>query len=179
MAGQEPRYWDVVEPIFESVSRFDSPEAFLASIAKVPRSVALVYAAHFCLSEIHNGGFLQFFWNSTGVLAPEALEGFGVIGMPELASVARQAMTLLGDPYPRNRNERWNALLRASPFSHVELGRIFEETGNFYLAYAKATEPLKLDDLDRRAQDLAASENGDFGNAATRYLVELGLLERQ
>jgi len=27
----------------------------------------LLYAAHFCLSEVHNGGFLQLFWNSTGI----------------------------------------------------------------------------------------------------------------
>ncbi|WP_369973953.1 DUF4375 domain-containing protein [Polaromonas sp. SP1] len=30
-----------------------------------------LFAVHWCQSEICNGGFMQFFANSTGVLAPE------------------------------------------------------------------------------------------------------------
>jgi hypothetical protein len=169
----EARYWDLVEPIWESIN-IDSPTEFQASFVKVPRPIGLVYASHFCLSEVHNGGFLQFFWNSTGVLAPEAGEGFEAIGMPQLAAVVQEVMLILGDVYPRDREVRWDALLRASQLSDDELERIFKGAKNLYHAYAKATKPLPFDALNKRAWELAAEENGDFGNAATQYLTNLG-----
>jgi hypothetical protein len=97
MAEHEPRYWDAVEPIWDVINIYGGPDVFLATFAKVPRPVGICYAAHFCLSEVHNGGWLQFFLNSTGVLAPEAVEGFEAIGMPKLAATAREAMSLAGD----------------------------------------------------------------------------------
>jgi len=65
----------------------------------------LLYAAHFCLSEVHNGGFLQLFWNSTGVLVPEAIEGYQALGMPKLAATFASAAGVLGSAYPRDREE--------------------------------------------------------------------------
>ncbi len=132
------RYWDAVEPFMEVPNIYDGPDTFLSTFAKVPRPIGLVYAAHFCLSEVHNGGFLQFFKNSTGVLAPEALEGFRLIGMPELASVMKTAMDVLGPEYPRDREARWGAILTASPLSTEEIEGIFKEAKNLYLAFAKA-----------------------------------------
>jgi hypothetical protein len=55
-----------------------------------------------------NGGFHQFFANSTGVLAPEALAGFRAIGLEEEAAALAEAMEQLGTPYPREREERWD-----------------------------------------------------------------------
>jgi hypothetical protein len=72
-------YWDVVEPVFKLIDLRDQ-ESFFSTTAVMPHSVVLLYAAHFCLSEVHNGGFLQFFWNSTGLVAPEAADGFMEIG---------------------------------------------------------------------------------------------------
>jgi hypothetical protein len=79
-------YWDYIEPYWDVFDIYNGHQGFESSIHNAPRPVVLLYAAHFCQSEVHNGGFLQFFWNNTGVLAPEAIEGYGVIGMPTLAS---------------------------------------------------------------------------------------------
>jgi len=38
-------------------------------------------------AEINNGGFDQFYWNSTGDLALEAVEGFELIGANEKSSI--------------------------------------------------------------------------------------------
>jgi hypothetical protein len=86
MTQQIRSYWDLVNPIFSKIE-LDSPARYFASIAVVPRPVLLLYASHFSLSEIHNGGLLQFFWNSTGIIAPEAAAGFTSIGMPKLAAI--------------------------------------------------------------------------------------------
>src|SRR5271170_7900760 len=93
-------YWDVIEPIWDDID-IDSAESFQQTFQNVPRELGLLYAAHFCQSEVCNGGFTQFFWNSTGVLAPEAVKGFEAISQPQLANVLSQAMALLGAPYLR------------------------------------------------------------------------------
>ncbi len=174
MPGNCRRYWELVEPLFASVSVEDLG-SYEISIQNVPRSHLLLFAAHFCLSEVHNGGFLQFFWNSTGLLAPEAIEAFKAIGMPRLASVLAKAAAPLGSPYPRVREDRWDALLVASGRSVEELEEIFRAQSNLHLAFEEATVPLNFEELNRQAWQLAEAENGDFGNAATQYANDLNL----
>ena len=68
-------YWEVIEPLFKTVEYGDTPEVFARSIAPLPYSAVILFSAHLCLAEVHNGGFLQLFWNTTGVLVPEGIEG--------------------------------------------------------------------------------------------------------
>ena len=107
----------------------------------------LLFAAHFAQSEICNGGFNQLFWNSTGVLAPEAVEGFQVIGMPETAEILSRAMRLLGENYPRERGERQNILA----VLHKE----------------------KFNELDEKFFVLIEAENGGFTLAADRFVSQI------
>jgi hypothetical protein len=68
-------YWDLVEPVWDEINIYDGPDVFLETFQKVPLKIGYLYAVHFCQSEVCNGGFGQFFFNSTGVLAPEAVRG--------------------------------------------------------------------------------------------------------
>jgi hypothetical protein len=65
---------------------------------------------HWCQSEVCNGGFHQFFHNSTGLLAPEAVDGFEAIGARELGSTTGEAMRYFGLPFPRDRHVRLDRL---------------------------------------------------------------------
>jgi Domain of unknown function (DUF4375) len=96
----------------------------------------LLFAAHFCQSEIVNGGFSQFFFNSTGVLAPEAIEGFKAIGQVSVAESVQEACALFGDPYPRDR-----------PLRHSKL---------------KTIESQLLKSLDQRFWEKIVTANGGF-----------------
>jgi hypothetical protein len=107
------RYWSVLDPIWDTID-IGSADSFDRTFRAVPSNLGLLYSAHFCQSEVCNGGFSQFFWNSTGVLAPEAVDGFTEIGQPGVASVVGRAMSLLGSPYLRDRIARWTALERLS-----------------------------------------------------------------
>ena len=107
-------YWEVIEPVWETINIYEGPEVYAVSISSLARHVVILHAAHFCQSEICNGGFLQVFRNSTGVLVPEGIEGFAAMGMPTLASLLSNAAAPLGVPYPRDRHARWDALLAAS-----------------------------------------------------------------
>ena len=162
-------YWEAIEPLFATVDFHNGPDAFAASITSVPRSSVLLFSAHMCVAEVHNGGFLQLFWNNTGVLVPEAIEGLTTIGMPIIAALVREAASPLGSQYPRDRDERWDALLVASRRSSRDLKRIFKNAENLYLAFQKAALTLPFDSLDRRVWECAKTEGGGFQEAATRY----------
>lgn len=170
-------YWDVLEPHFKAINIYEGSVELATSISGIPRHVVLLYAAHMCQSEIHNGGFLQLFWNSTGIIVPEAIEAYRTIGMPTLASLLEQASLPLGSPYPLDRDGRWDALLVASGQSEQALELIFKNEDNLYLAFAKATSNLLLDEFDKRFWDAAKTENGGFQAAATRYAQNPFLLQ--
>jgi hypothetical protein len=162
-------YWEVVEPLFSKIEFYMGPEEFADSISSIPRYGLLLFAAHMCLSEVHNGGFLQLLWNSTGILVPEGVEGFTAIGMPRMAALLEQASSTLGTPYPRNRDDRWDALLVASCHCSMELKKIFKKQENLYLAFGEATRTLAFDPIEKQFWEIAKTENGGFQNAATDY----------
>jgi Domain of unknown function (DUF4375) len=122
MEKKEPGevYWSVIDPIWDSISIYNGPEVFLFQFGKVRPELGHLFASHWCQSEVCNGGFDQFFYNSTGVLAPEAAEGFQAIGLDDLAALVRQAMSVFGDPYPRDREVRCDLLGRISVIDREE-----------------------------------------------------------
>jgi hypothetical protein len=107
-----PAYWSLVGPLWDSISIYDGPDAFLRQFVGARPAAGHLFAAHWCQSEVHNGGFYQFFSNPTGVLAPEALAGFRAIGLQEWAAALEAAMRFFGDPYPRDQEGRERKLAR-------------------------------------------------------------------
>lgn len=49
------------------------------------------------------------------------------------------------------------------------VGKNIKGSSNFYLAFVEATRPLDFDGLNEQAWELGKTENGGFGEAATRY----------
>ena len=103
-------YWSFVDPIWDRVSIYDGPELFLDQFSKITEVQKHLFASHWCQSEVRNGGLHQFFSNDTGVLAPEAVAGFRVIGMNTCADALERAMKFFGSEYPRERSVRADAL---------------------------------------------------------------------
>jgi len=99
-------YGRLIEPVWNSIEIHDGPDVFLSQFGTLRPEVGHVFAAQWCQSEVCNGGFHQFFHNSTGVLAPEALAGFRAIGLHEWAEILQQAMRFFGEPYPRDQQKR-------------------------------------------------------------------------
>lgn len=176
MPNQISSYWELIEPLFSTIDYGNGPKEFADSITSIERPKLLLFAAHMCLAEVHNGGFLQLFWNGTGILVPEGEEGFRLIGMPSMAALLQNAALKLGSPYPRDRDDRWDALLVASGRKTRELKQIFKRQENPYLAFEEATSTLDLDALDKQFWEAAKIENGGFQDAATLYANGLQLV---
>ncbi len=103
-------YVAMIEPWWDRINIYDDPQAFADTFAVAPTKVRVLLPAHLTLSEVCNGGFWQFYWNSSGVLAPEAAEAFDALGMTNLANIVRATMRFFGPDYPRDRDERIAAL---------------------------------------------------------------------
>jgi Domain of unknown function (DUF4375) len=99
-----------IAPIWNVVSIYDDPDIFQLAFASVSEAQGLLLAAHWCQSEVCNGGFHQFFTNHTGVLAPEAARGFEFLLLPQAAALVSRCIQMIGDPYPRDRAMRIGAV---------------------------------------------------------------------
>jgi hypothetical protein len=132
-------YWKVLEPYWEAIDIYSGPQVFLTSYRDAPTLVQTLFAAHFCESEVGNGGFLQFFKNPTGVLAPEAVDAYDHVGLPDVAGIVREAMDIFGQPYPRER-ERRLAFLETS---HDKVRNVLDALDErFYLACSKGASEV-------------------------------------
>lgn len=133
-------YWTLVEPVWETLNRSwdGGPEEFVRLFRSIRPEIGHLYAGHWCQSEVCNGGFHQFFSNTTGLLAPEALEAFQAIGAVDWVRIVAEAIQYFGAPYPRDRDDREKLLpLRQGrsrddwdPFARLD-ERFYEWTGDW------------------------------------------------
>ncbi len=100
------RYWRALEPYWKTVSIYGGPAVFRDQFNRLPSAIGVLYAAHWLDSEVCNGGFHQFFSNSTGVLAPEAHAAFRTLDLNDAAALVQQAMDFFGPIYPREQEDR-------------------------------------------------------------------------
>lgn len=100
----------------EQVWKWDEPELAAQLTARMTPAQMAVWAIANADGQICNGGFLQFFDNSYGELAHEALEGFALLGLTEYADILRQAYAVFpGQRIPKNREERIAVLDLVAP----------------------------------------------------------------
>ena len=111
----------------------------LADPACLPAGHQRLLAVGSLRTELNNGGFDQYFFNSAGDLAAIAAAAAEQAGATELASLIRQALELLNAADPSDRMARQDALHRLKPED-------FELLDQAYFALEAATD---FDDLMR------------------------------
>jgi hypothetical protein len=96
--------WDVIEPLWDELETPYQPDERLRTTA-TPGQRAL-YALHWTNSEVCNGGFHQYFTNSTGMLTPDALFGARLVRATEYATTIERAASIFGPEVPSVHEER-------------------------------------------------------------------------
>jgi hypothetical protein len=142
-------YWKLVGPVWDSLVQWDAVPEFQSAFSSAEVSARTLFAAHWLYSEVCNGGFHQFYWNSTGILAPEAADAYEAIGMPRTAAIIRRSMSWFPPPYPRERHARLYLL------------------DGYDEAHPKDHGPFRS--LDDEFYDVAELENGGFVSAANAF----------
>lgn len=89
---------DELDPYFEKY--------FAIGKSGLEKEVQELIAVWFLDSEVNNGGFNQFYWNSAGEFALEALEGLETIGADKRASILEAANSEFPNGKPSENREK-------------------------------------------------------------------------
>lgn len=88
-----------------------------------------VWAIWYLEAEVNNGGFNQYFYNSAGEFAEEALNGCKAIGAPKMVEIIEGAMTTLGQEFELQKKTREAGTLEAfmESYGESQLGKWDDE----------------------------------------------------
>ena len=86
--------------------------------------------------EVNNGGFSQFFYNSSGDFSNELVEAFTRIGAYKTADICQQALSVFPGPVPVDRDEREEL------FDHLDCDPFLDECDDAFYEYVDDLEGL-------------------------------------
>ncbi len=92
----------------------------------IPAMVRHAVTTHYAFEEICNGGLEQYFFNHTGNLAHETMDGYRALGLPHLAGMLGRAMELFPGGYLRSCSAR-RLVLGDPPRVSKEVARQWDE----------------------------------------------------
>ena len=158
--------------------RWDEPEVADEMTAALTPSQLALWAILNADGQVCNGGFSQFFFNSYGELAEEALNGFHMFGMTECADIFEQAYAAFPvRPIPKSREHRVLLLDDMSKASGAEVADTPHDSDvpeflASYSAMAKATAS-QWDALESRYYKFISRDDrtGQYNVAFFRGLV--------
>ena len=135
---------EIEQALFDYASRvvWDTSERRSENFHSMPIGIQALYSTWIVDAEVNNGGFNQYFWNSSGAFAEVAVDGFVFFGATELAALMRDAIALArSEANQRGRFKRENTLEAFSEsYKHTKLG----ELDRRYYKLAKKLGELRI-----------------------------------
>lgn len=109
----------VIDSVLAYIGELNSDEDDYELVRQTPKSAQFFWAMRLLESEVNNGGFEQYFWNSSCTLADVAREAYRVIGAEKYSEFLQRATTIVGNKSWQERrrefNSDWRSYKRASP----------------------------------------------------------------
>jgi hypothetical protein len=107
---------DVIGVMWEIVDFYQDKATYDKSSAPATRGQRAIYACTWYLCEVENGGHDQFFFNSTGMVWQDALDGLKLIGAEPFLEIYQQALACFPESTPSfDRTERTEQLNSIEP----------------------------------------------------------------
>ena len=98
--------WRVVEPVFNAVDIYAGQAKLASDLESLSLGQRSLLALHWCVSEVSNGGFDQFFTNPSGLLVTEAVKALERVEATGSARVLREAIEVFASrPKSSSANE--------------------------------------------------------------------------
>lgn len=119
--------FEIIEPLWWSVDIYNGEEKYTSDLSNFTKEQRYIYAINWYLAEVNNGGHEQFYFNSTGIVAEDALEGFKELGLIENYNILKESFVLMGGVPSKDREERQNQLEKLEP-NFEELDNRFYDT---------------------------------------------------
>lgn len=107
----EDRFFFLTRGLRSCLDHYDPPPEVAARLAAMPEPYARIAVVDIFEAEMLNGSVHQFFFNSSGVLAPDVVEALTAMGLPAHAKAVQQGINMFPDPYPRDVSARRDFML--------------------------------------------------------------------
>lgn len=104
------------------------------NITKLSSQERIFYVVMQLEAEVNNGGFSQYFYNSSGDWSNEVVKSYRAIGAIKVADICKKAITSFGADIPPNRDVREIFL---NQFMNDEVNRILDECDNEFYEYSE------------------------------------------
>ncbi|MDO4764029.1 MAG: DMP19 family protein [Flavobacteriaceae bacterium] len=127
--------WDICEPLWFIINIYEGYEDYIKSAEIFTLEQRYLFAITWYFSEVNNGGHHQFFYNSTGIVWEDVLNGFKHFGMPEFAANFQKVIDYFGGTISFDREERYQMLETLEEKYGEEFFKILEEADDFVFEY--------------------------------------------
>ena len=104
-----------------------------------------VYAVEGMLREVNNGGFDQYFYNSSGELAFDLVPALEAINAEKVIGIVQRALDLFGTPESLGADSRAEHLLKITEEGDLQL---WEECDSDFYDLDEPLEPMLLDYME-------------------------------
>ncbi len=105
--------WRAIEPMWNQVDIYSDGATLRAGLSSATPGQRAIFSNWWYRSEVSNGGHHQFFYNSTGILWEEALEGLRRLEEDRYAKVLESALSNFPESRPSmDRDQRMEQLER-------------------------------------------------------------------
>lgn len=125
--GNDP--FAVIDPVWCTGNIYDGPARYKKSLELFSKPQIFVFAALWYISEINNGGHDQFYFNSTGVVWRDAVDGFNAFGINEVSKIIVESADRLGGNPSLDRDRRQVEMEKYTPSFH-DLDDLFYDFEN-------------------------------------------------
>lgn len=127
--------WDITEPMWHTINIYDSYEDYLQSAKTFTLEQRYLLAITWYFAEVNNGGHDQFFFNSTGIVWEDALNGFKYFGMNEFAANFQKVIDYCGGRISFDREERYYMLESLEEKNEEDFFEFLDKADNFVYDY--------------------------------------------
>ena len=105
----------ILEPAWWIVTIYHGPDEYERTLAQFSREQRLMFALRWYISEVKNGGHLQFYRNPTGIVWKDAAHAFDALDLDEGVSIVTDSAERLGGKPSRVRENRQKQLEEHEP----------------------------------------------------------------
>ena len=123
---------DTNDFVVAMTEHLDNKTQYGEDMSALSEAERIFYITQTLEMEVNNGGFSQFFYNSSGNFSNELVGAFTAIGANETAAICQKAISAFGRDIPVDRDEREEML---DELESDEFDKILEECDNAFCDY--------------------------------------------
>ena len=125
---------DTNDFVMAMMEHLDNKTRYGEDLTALSAAERIFYITQTLEAEVNNGGFSQFFYNSSGEFSGELVSAFTAIGAPATAALCGKAVAAFGCDIPVDRAAREEML---DELENEEIESILEECDNAFYDYKR------------------------------------------